>query len=114
MAAMTAEEEPAEVTCMVCKEGYAGSPTQLLGAYCFCRRVPVADCGAEAPPVELVARPGVPAGQVQVSGLALLGKQRSSGMGPVDCSSVWLQCFASSACWPRAGEAQVCNQSTRP
>ena len=88
MAAMTAEEEPAEVTCMVCKEGYAGSPTQLLGAYCFCRRVPVADCGAEAPPVELVARPGVPAGQVQVSGLALLGKQRSSGMGPVDCSSV--------------------------
>ena len=76
---------------MVCKEGYAGNPTQLLGAYCFCRRVPVADCGAEAPPVELVARPGVPAGQMQVGELALLGRQRSS---------LRTQWFASSACWP--------------
>ena len=104
MAAMTAEEEPAEVTCMVCKEGYAGSPTQLLGAYCFCRRVPVADCGAEGPPVELVARPGAPAGQVQVGGPARLGKQPRS---------LHIQWLALSACWPGAGEAQVCSESRR-
>ena len=78
MAAMTAEEEPAGVTCMVCREGCAGSPAQLLGAYRFCRRLPVADCSAEGLLLELMAQPGVPAGQVQVSGLALLGKQHSS------------------------------------
>lgn len=33
------EEERRGLVCMVCKEGYASQPKQLLGAYCYCMKL---------------------------------------------------------------------------
>ena len=33
------EEERRGLVCMVCKEGYASRPTELLAAYCYCMKL---------------------------------------------------------------------------
>lgn len=33
------EEERRGLVCMVCKEGYASQPQELLGAYCYCMKL---------------------------------------------------------------------------
>ena len=43
-------EEPEEVSCMVCKEGYGRAPGKLLGAYVYCKHVPARSCPDAAPP----------------------------------------------------------------
>lgn len=43
------EDGDGPFACLVCKEGYATNPTELLAAYCFCKKVHVSDAGGAAP-----------------------------------------------------------------
>lgn len=43
------EDREGPLACLVCKEGYLSNPEELLAAYCFCKRLPVAEAGGAAP-----------------------------------------------------------------
>jgi E3 ubiquitin-protein ligase UBR4 len=45
------EDGEGPLACLVCKEGYLSNPTELLAAYCYCKRLPLSEAGGAAPPV---------------------------------------------------------------
>lgn len=45
------EEERQGLVCMVCKEGYASRPTELLAAYCYCMKLRAGDGFGAVPDV---------------------------------------------------------------
>ena len=53
MEGQEASGEDSELVCMVCKEGYASTPRELLGAYCFCTVSPASDQATIAPPASV-------------------------------------------------------------
>ncbi len=50
-----ASGEDSGVVCMVCKEGYATAPRELLGAYCFCMAASASDQSTIAPPPSILS-----------------------------------------------------------
>lgn len=64
--------EESELVCMVCKEGYATAPRQLLGTYCFCTVAAASEHPAIAPPPSILAAlPSTAAQQVRTALAAL-------------------------------------------
>ncbi|KAK9837553.1 hypothetical protein WJX74_000015 [Apatococcus lobatus] len=60
--------EESELVCMVCKEGYATAPRQLLGTYCFCTVAAASEHPAIAPPPSILAAlPSTAAQQVHMT-----------------------------------------------
>ncbi|KAK3280427.1 hypothetical protein CYMTET_11725 [Cymbomonas tetramitiformis] len=43
------DEEDEVLSCMVCREGYAAQPSELLGVYCFCKRIRIRQPAPSAP-----------------------------------------------------------------
>lgn len=56
---MEEEEEWRGLVCMVCKEGYASQPTELLAAYCYCMKLRSGEGFGAVP--EVWMGPGAPA-----------------------------------------------------
>ena len=58
-----ASGEEGEQVCMVCKEGYATAPRELLGAYCFCTVAAATSQPIIAPPSSVLSLIPTTAGQ---------------------------------------------------
>ena len=54
------EDDDAALVCRVCREGYRSRPRELMGVYCFCKRVDCAPAATNSPAVNSANTTAVP------------------------------------------------------
>ena len=54
------EDDDAALVCRVCREGYRSRPRELMGVYCFCKRVECAPAATNSPAVNSANSSAVP------------------------------------------------------